>query len=439
MVKRILEGQSPAERATKRRQFGTLRQLTVQGPTRARYETALDSFLKFLKTNSLTLPSIRDKLDPLVCEYIEHLWSDGQGRARASDTVAALQDHDPKLKGHLPGAWRLLKTWAINEVPNRAPPLPEHVVQAMVGWAGFHQHYGFAISLLVAYYGMLRTGELLACRRANFMTAHGSRQVVLSLGLTKAGKRAGAAESVVLAHDSVVTPLLRWMQLSGPTQYLTSSPAKWRGLFNEALASLKLDSFGFRPYSLRRGGATFWFSKHGSLDKILLQGRWQAVKTARIYLNEGLAVLAEMQLPVTDRRIAPFLTVYRSTFPKPTFATLEPPDGRSGGRGKGSKSEPKKFFPPRKIVKNVVCLLRVGVWLTLCGFKRIFPPFYGSGQESGINNGRWMDNFRFFPSKDWLILFLFWQNCCEVGLKMVRMLLCSHAPGDKEASNIRVP
>lgn len=52
MVKRILEGQSPAERATKRRQLGTLRQLTVQGPTRARYETALDSFLKFLKTNS---------------------------------------------------------------------------------------------------------------------------------------------------------------------------------------------------------------------------------------------------------------------------------------------------------------------------------------------------------------------------------------------------
>ena len=54
---------------------------------------------------------------------------------------------------------------------------------------------------------------------------------------------------------------------------------------SETIEELGLGSFNFRPYSLRRGGATFWFAKHGSLDRLLLQGRWQAPKTARIYIN----------------------------------------------------------------------------------------------------------------------------------------------------------
>ena len=190
---------------------------------------------------------------------------------------------------------------------------------------------------------MLRTGELLGLHRSNFMGNQGGRKVLLSLGLTKAGKRAGASESVVLGHDRVVKPLLRWMSLSTASMSLTSSPSRWRSLFNAALAGLSIESFGFRPYSLRRGGATWWFSRHHSLDQILLQGRWQAAKTARIYINEGLAILAEMRLPPNDSRISSYLKVYASKFTQPCFATLEPPPkvGRKGGRGKGQK--PKRF------------------------------------------------------------------------------------------------
>ena len=48
-------------------------------------------------------------------------------------------------------------------------------------------------------------------------------------------------------------------------------------------------------HTLLGGEATFWFGKHGSLDRILLQGRWMAARMARTYLNEGLAVLTEMK------------------------------------------------------------------------------------------------------------------------------------------------
>ena len=348
MPKRILEAATPAARATKRQQLGTLRQLTVQPNTRARYTQAVDEFLQFLRHNSISSPSKRDRLDPLVCDFLEYLWASGSGRAKGSDCVAGLQDQDPKLRGQLPGAWRLLKTWGINEIPNRAPPLPEHVLLAMVGWSIFNGFHSFGVSLLVGFYGMLRTGELLGIKRKDFMADPSGRKVLLSLGLTKGGKRTGAAESVVLGHDLVVNPLFHWMSIANPSTTLTPSPSKWRTLFARAIDSLDLASFGFRPYSLRRGGATWWFSKHHSLDRILIQGRWQAAKTARLYINEGLAILAELKLPAKDKRLAPFITVHRNSFIKPVFTTLEPPDGRSGGRGKKAGGRAKHKFSRKK-------------------------------------------------------------------------------------------
>ena len=100
---------------------------------------------------------------------------------------------------------------------------------------------------------------------------------------------------------------------------------------------------GFRPYSLRRGGATYWFQRHQNLDRILLQGRWHTQKSARIYLNEGLAVLAQLKVPRTDSRLKPFLTVYNNFLIRPKVSTLEPPSkgGRTGGRGKGNNKSMK--------------------------------------------------------------------------------------------------
>ena len=351
MPRRFLEGASPKARAIQRQKMGTLRELTVQPSTRRRYDAAVEGFLSFLRDNHLSLPHQKDRLDPLVCDYLEHLWSSGKGRALASDTVAGLQDALPKLRGTLPGSWRLLKTWATNEVPNRAPPLPEHVLWSLCGWSAFHGHYSFAVSLLVAFYGMLRTGEVLAVKRKDLCSQPGSRKVLLSLGLTKSGKRAGAAESVVLGHDVVVNVLKRWMFLSKPEQRLSYSPAVWRKTFNDGLAALKLQDYHFRPYSLRRGGATWWFTKHHSLDQILLQGRWAAAKTARIYLNEGLAVLAELQIPRNSPHISPFLKMFESQLRTPVFATLEPPTsaGRAGGRGSKRVLKSNLKFSQRKV------------------------------------------------------------------------------------------
>ena len=321
----------PEERAKQRRKLGTLRDLTVQPATRKRYDAA----------TSL--------MDPLVCDYVEHLWSTGAGRGLACDTLAGLQDLQPNLKNCLPGAWRLLKTWHINEVPNRAPPLPEHVVQTMAGWSFFNGHITFGISLLVAFYTMLRTGELLGLRSCNLMSDGSKQQVLISLGLTKGGKRSGASESVILGFEPVVRMVKQWKKLANHMAPLAVSPARWIALFNESISALGLESHGFRPCSLRRGGATFWFGKHQSLDRILISGRWQTQKSARIYINEGLALLTGMNIPPNSSAIRPFYKVCCQYAETPNFQTLEPPTagGRSGGSGRrktlGRKRVQKKF------------------------------------------------------------------------------------------------
>ena len=334
---KLLEAGVASDRARQRRALGTLRDLTVQPATKRRYDKALDAFFVFLRTNKLTLPTSKSELDPLVCDYIEHMWSTGVGRGQANDTVAALQDQQPNVKGHLQGAWRLLKTWSINEVPNRAPPLPEQVVQAMAGWAFFKGHVSFGVSLIIGFYTMLRSGEILGLLSNHILCSAKERQALISLGLTKGGKRHGAAESVILGVAEAVSLTRQWKMMASSTTPLVRSPVTWRSLFSECIEALGLDHFGFRPYSLRRGGATWWFSKHQNLDRILVQGRWAALRTARIYLNEGLAMLARTHIDFSHPRIRSFFNIYHQNVQHLKVSTLEPSAtraDRAGGRGK---------------------------------------------------------------------------------------------------------
>eukprot|EP00438_Fugacium_kawagutii_P006762 Skav228094 [mRNA] locus=scaffold784:46459:47475:+ [translate_table: standard] len=322
--------------------MGSLRSLTVQPATKQRYQNAVDGFLRFLQTERISLPRQKERLDPLVGDYIEHLWSTGAGRALASDTLAGLQDKVPGLRHNLPGAWRLLKTWAIHEIPNRAPPIPEHILHAMAGWAFFKGHYGFGISLVIGFYTMLRSGELIDLKSWNILCSPNDRQALISLGLTKSGKRQGAAESVVLGMELAVKLVKKWKELATPSLPLVPSAYRWRLLFSQCLDALSLSAHAFRPHSLRRGGATFWFSKHQSLDRILVQGRWAAQRSARIYINEGLAMLASFQVPRSNRHISPYLHVFSRTVATLSFSTLEPPrSGSAGGRGKKGKRKTK--------------------------------------------------------------------------------------------------
>lgn len=80
---------------------------------------------------------------------------------------------------------------------------------------------------------------------------------------------------------------------------MDTSPAKYRALWKEIVDHLGLNSFHYLPYSLRRGGATSAYKEGMTFEQLFIKGRWQNVSTARLYLDQALQELTQIQLPPT--------------------------------------------------------------------------------------------------------------------------------------------
>lgn len=134
--------------------------------------------------------------------------------------MAALQHLQPSLRGHLAGAWRLLKTWAINEIPNRAPPIPEQVVRAMPGWAFSHGR------LFYAEIGRVDGVEFLP----HYVFLKGETSLDFA-GNDLGRKHRGTAESVVLGVESAFRLTHHWQRLAPAGTPFCTNPSKWRFFF----------------------------------------------------------------------------------------------------------------------------------------------------------------------------------------------------------------
>ena len=61
------------------------------------------------------------------------------------------------------------------------------------------------------------------------------------------------------------------------------------------MGTLGLEAFGFRPYSIRRGGATAYYRGSRNMPATIERGRWSTARIARIYVNDGLAKELELR------------------------------------------------------------------------------------------------------------------------------------------------
>ena len=76
---------------------------------------------------------------------------------------------------------------------------------------------------------------------------------------------------------------------------------EFRTIFESILKSLNLDGLGFKPSSLRRGGATCAYDNGMSFEKLVTKGRWQHLQTARIYIDAASQALASFSMPHNAR------------------------------------------------------------------------------------------------------------------------------------------
>ena len=162
-------------------------------------------------------------------------------------------------------------------------------------------------------------------------------------------------------------------------------------------------------------------------------GRWQAARTARLYLNEGLAT-AEMHFTQFKVRLSPFHLTFKRSNPT-TYQTLEPPKGRAGGRGrkgrsgrKAKKSGPKKRNRSKRRTQEPCSPRWLGSGQPLGGY-----PFISKKDPWGLW-AQCKDCTRggiSLSCPEWTYCCLFhWLHCCEAEQKGV-LLFASPTPGVK--------
>ena len=195
-------------------------------------------------------------LDCCLCNYIRFLWRDGESRGLAGDTLSGITHFVKPLRGQLKGAWRVFSEWQINEPSVQAPPLPYQVLLALVDIFLELKLDGLAAGLAVCFHGFLRTSKILSLLSGDVILGNGVGSVVLRVTKKK-------RPEILPIDDSLVLALCRRRkhQCSPGESFCGVTPHKARSLLAAALDVLGLAPFGYRWYSVRRGGATY-FSKN---------------------------------------------------------------------------------------------------------------------------------------------------------------------------------
>ena len=100
--------------------------------------------------------------------------------------------------------------------------------------------------------------------------------------------------------------LLRaWLLRARPDDFLVDlRPHAFRAAFQGARVACGFTNCRFKPYSLRRGGATHLFITTKSYSQVCQAGRWSAERTVRIYIQDSLAVLSDMQMRFSRKQLA---------------------------------------------------------------------------------------------------------------------------------------
>ena len=254
------------------------------------------------------------QLDEDIAAWIQQEFEDGCPLYLVADALSGLHHLEPYTRKRLVKSWRVYATWRKYEVPARAPPLTAEIVLGMAGWCLAHDHLTMGALLLLGFHCLLRTGELLQLCPKDFLL--GESTGLVTLQSSKSGLRNNAKESVTI-HDCFTLELVRTMLEVKLSQGLSQVPCwsqsgtVFRDLFARILSHLHLSGLNFRPYSLRRGGATLEMQVHGLMERVLVRGRWKNSSVARIYICDGLSMLPSLVMsPAAKSSLHRFSAVF---------------------------------------------------------------------------------------------------------------------------------
>lgn len=302
-------GQATQQQRRQARRDIVLEEVGITSSTLDRYYTAVARMAPLLESVNSEI-----ELDETIAAWIQDQFEDGCPLHLIGDALSGLHHFEPSTRRKLHKSWRLYSIWRKYEVPCRAPPLTQDIVLAMAGWSVSRGELTMASLVLLGFHCLLRTGELLQIRPSDFLLDE--TKGLVSLPSSKSGIRNNSRESVSI-HDPTTLEVARAMVELRTQQGIFNNPcwgksgSAFRDLFKRILLELDVGELGFRPYSLRRGGATYEMQSHGLMEKTLLRGRWKNSNIARIYICDGLSLLPSLRMTFTAKhRVASFSSLF---------------------------------------------------------------------------------------------------------------------------------
>ena len=124
---------------------------------------------------------------------------------------------------------------------------------------------------------------------------------IISFKGTKTGLRRNVDEAISITSHLVLEfmrPLVDARRQLGTTALplWLQNAASFRTRFRFLTELMGLEGHNFRPYSLRRGGATDLFQQTRSMEAALIRGRWESSRVARLYIADGLSYLPSIRM-----------------------------------------------------------------------------------------------------------------------------------------------
>lgn len=296
---RVLAGRkSRAERIYLRKAID-LDDAALSTQTQSRYYAALKKLLPYFeKARS------EAEIDGLLCCWIRRMWRQGEPLLTIGDGLSALHFYQPWTKRKIAHSWKLFSIWRKIEVPARAPPLTLRITRSLAAYCVDNDNLELACCLLVGFECLLRTGEILQLTMSDFQL--GSSHGIVRLKNTKTGARHGVQEALSISDGPTLDCLRALWQLRRSLGILnlplwSSSGTKFRQSFAELCNTFGLAQHQFKPYSLRRGGATHLFQVTKSMEAALLRGRWSSSRVAKLYISDALSYLPNLVMSQQTR------------------------------------------------------------------------------------------------------------------------------------------
>lgn len=276
---------------------------SVREPQRKDYARRLEMFYTFVVRYELNIQKEAD-LDAALCEFVDHLFLEGEDSSWGLKLQAALEFERPEFSREgrlsLPRFKRAMKGWRLKAPTQTRLPMPEFLKSCISGVLLMEGELEKALFNETTFSTYARPGETLRMAAEDVVSNNKEFQhTVLVLTPLERGEssKVGQYDEVLILDDSRA-PFLPRLLLEQSKKAVKAhgsnadlwpfTAAQFLKSWKAAVARLQIGNIATSPYQNRRGGASRDHLKHlRSIPAIQRRGRWSSESSARLYDKPG--------------------------------------------------------------------------------------------------------------------------------------------------------